>query len=177
MDSRSPPWLHCWFGLDGHASELWKAFHCFVNLKMRDDGVKSLFDFSTVACFPTQLFNRGLMNTLLPLHYVALSSFFSPLGDVLWRFPEFCCSLLCISFLSRQTVQHEPLCLCQGRTWREDFTSPSLQSFSCGWCCCPSRIPLLQSVYPTGIVGDSLTCQEVMLVLPGVIGWRKRLEH
>lgn len=39
------------------------------------------------------------MNTLLPLHYVDLSSLFSPLGDVLWRFPEFCCSLLCISFL------------------------------------------------------------------------------
>lgn len=91
--------FHFLFNQDVHAFELWKSSHCFVNLKMRVDGVKPLFDFLTVACFPSWLFNRRLMNTLLPLHSVDLSSLFSPLGDVLWRFPEFWCSLLCISFL------------------------------------------------------------------------------
>lgn len=48
------------------------------------------------------------MNTLLPLHYVDFSSLFSPLGDVLWRFPEIWCSLLCISFLSEDKRASSP---------------------------------------------------------------------
>lgn len=90
----------------------------------------------------------------------------SPLGDVLWRFPEFWCSLLCISFLCRQTVQHEPLWLCQEGTEREDSTSPSLHSLSSDGAVVPGEFRSDDLSIPPALVIPVRV--EMMLVLLGV---------